>query len=201
MPLTTRYFISACFVFFVVELASAQKKDVLKKDFTPTGIRLGTDLIDIGKTLSGNTFRGWELNGDIDLSNYYLAVDIGSWAKNVTLNNGNYSNSGAYYRAGIDVNFLGKDPDKNMFFLGFRVGRAVFNESLTYDATSPVFNPVTYRVSNGRVTGGWAEVTTGLRVKVWRGLWMGYTARMKFAPSTKGNSPGFVPYDMPGYGI
>ncbi len=210
MPSIFRYTISICVAFFLCALVQAQEKKnaapvkkitAPKIDYSPTGIRVGTDVISLVKTSSGKTFRGWELNGDIDFSKYYVAVDIGSWAKDITLGNGNYHNAGNYFRAGVDVNFLGKDPDRNMFFIGFRVGRSLFNESLTYQATSPLFTPALNSVNNSRVSGGWGEFTTGLRVKVWKGLWMGYTARMKFAPSTHGNDPNFLPYDMPGYGI
>lgn len=173
-----------------------------KKDLTPTGIRVGTDLIDLGKTFSGKTFQGWEINGDVDFANYYLAVDIGSWAKNLVIPNGEYTNGGNYFRIGADINLLGKDPDKNMLFFGFRYGRSIFHESLSYlDTTNyQLFGIANRDVSNSNVTGGWAELTTGLRVKVWKGLWMGYTARLKIAPGTKGNSASLSPYDMPGYG-
>lgn len=172
-----------------------------KKDFTPTGIRVGTDLIDLGKTFTGKSFQGWEINGDIDLANYYLVADIGSWSKDLSLSNGTYTNGGAYYRLGVDINLLGKDPDKNMFFFGFRYGRSLFHESVNYTTLPNIFPASTYQVSNGSVSGGWGELTSGLRVKVWKGFWMGYTARMKFAPGTKGSNTAMAPYDMPGYGL
>ena len=34
-----------------------------------------------------------------------------------------YSNDGNYGRIGADVNFLTKDPDKNMFFFGYTLCR------------------------------------------------------------------------------
>jgi len=184
------------------EKTAPQKTPKPKKDFSPTGIRIGTDLIDLGKTFGGKTFQGWEVNGDVDFANYYLAADIGSWAKDLQVPNGQYTNGGNYFRVGADVNILGKDPDKNMLFFGFRYGRSMFHESLHYTDTtnSKFFGIADRRVSNSSVSGGWAEVTTGLRVKIWKGLWMGYTARLKFAPGTKGNSPSLSPYDMPGYG-
>jgi len=204
-----RYCISVYLALLLAQFAQAQEKTTTttkpkaipkpKIDYSPSALRVGTDIISLVKT--GQTFKGWELNGDIDFSRYYLAVDVGSWAKNLTLNNGNYTNGGTYFRLGIDVNFLTNDPDRNMFFLGFRVGHSLFHETLTYQATSPLFSPANYQLSNGSVSGGWGELTTGLRVKIWKGLWMGYTARMKFAPGTKGNSATLAPYDMPGYGI
>src|SRR5258706_1107137 len=140
---TIKYFISACLIFFVVNVHGQQKKVAKPKtDYSPTGIRVGTDLIDLGKTFGSNTFKGWEINGDVDFSNYYLTLDIGSWAKDVTLTNGDYTNSsGTYYRVGGDVNLLGKDPYKNMFFFCFRLGHAYFNESLSYLVTSPTLFP------------------------------------------------------------
>jgi len=200
---TIRFFISAFLIFFALLLHGQEKKapPKPKKDYRPTGLRLGTDLIDIGKTLATNTFTGWEINGDVDFANYYLTADVGTWGKDILITNGDYHNSGTYYRAGIDINFLGKDPDKNMFFIGFRAGHSAFNESVNYTIAPPhLFSPLNTTSTNPNASGNWGELTTGLRVKVWKGLWMGYTARMKFSPSVHGN-PNFVTYDMPGYGI
>ena len=196
-----RYSFSLCLIFFAATSFGQQKKvQKPKKNYTPTGFRVGTDLIDITKTLTSKTFSGWEVNGDVDFANYYLTADVGSWAKDIALENGEYTNSGNYYRVGIDVNFLGNDPDKNMYFLGFRVGQAAFNESINYVNTAPnLFSPFPTTATNV-ATGHWGEITTGLRVKIWKGLWMGYTARLKLAPTVHGN-PTFVTYDMPGYGV
>lgn len=202
---TIRFFISV-FLLFLAFLAYGQEKKEAKapkpkKDFRPSGFRVGTDLIDIGKTVATNTFTGWELNGDIDFANYYLAMDVGTWGKDILIDNGDYKNSGTYYRVGIDVNFLGKDPDRNMFFIGFRAGHSSFSESVNYTSTPKhFFSPLTTNSSNPNASGNWGELTTGLRVKIWKGLWLGYTARMKFAPTVHG-SPNFVTYDMPGYGV
>ncbi|MBI1769458.1 MAG: hypothetical protein HY015_06650 [Bacteroidetes bacterium] len=209
MHSTFRYFISIIFLLLICSFSFSQAKETPKKvakpkkDFAPTGIRVGTDLIDLGKTFAGKTFKGWEVNGDVDFANYYLAADIGSWSKKIVLSNGEYSNGGNYFRIGADINLLGKDPDKNMFFFGFRYGRSLFHESLNYlDTTSnKIYVAAPYQVKNANVSGGWAELTSGLRVKIWKGLWMGYTARIKFAPGTKGNDPSLATYDMPGYGI
>lgn len=185
---------------------SVKKAPKEKKDLRPTGFRVGTDLIAIGKTFytdNKNQFKGWELNGDVDFANYYLAADVGAWGRDIVLPNGTYHNNGNYFRAGIDVNFLGKDPDKNMFFIGFRVGHSNFNETLNYTpATTPkLFPNNSISLSQSNAKGGWGEITTGLRVKVWKGFWMGFTGRMKFSPAVKNTNPDMMAYDMPGYGI
>ena len=45
----------------------------------------------------------------------------------------------------------------------------------------------------------WIELTTGLRVRLWKVLWLGYTGRFKFALSTDGTEE-MIPHDVPGFG-
>jgi hypothetical protein len=173
--------------------------DTVKNKYLPSGIRIGTDVISIIKSQSGNKFEGWEINADIDFYRYYLVVDYGSWARSEELVNGSYQNDGNYFRIGTDVNFMLKDPDRNMFFLGFRYGQSKFDEVLNYTFTDPAFGNFQKSVTTSQIIGRWAELTAGLRVKIWKGFWMGYTARLKFAPGTS-STPGVIPYDIPGYG-
>jgi hypothetical protein len=196
----------------VAMTAFSQKKnekpdpaDTVKNKFLPTGLRAGTDAISIIKSEITKDWKGWEINGDLDFSRYYLAIDYGYWARNEVLSNGNYSNSGNYYRIGADVNFMLKDPEKNMFFMGFRYGTSNFKESLSYsysDSLPGVSGVVNHSVavSHNGLIAHWVEITTGLRVKIWGPFWMGYTARLKIAPSVKGAKQ-FNPFDIPGYGL
>lgn len=178
----------------------SQKTDGDTTDFWPTGIRIGTDLIALGKTYADNKFEGWEVNADLDFNRYYLTADYGHWARNVSLSNGDYTNDGTYFRIGADINFLLKDPDRNMFFLGMRYGHADFVEQVVYHVSDTIFGDADYRLENKGLKAKWAELTVGLRVKVWKGFWMGYTARMKFFPSVK-NETEITTYDIPGYGL
>jgi hypothetical protein len=184
----------------VKEQKPVKKAPKPPKDYRPTGIRFGTDLIALIKSNTQKNFSGWEINADVDLSNYYLVLDVGNWSRDLSLPNGEYKNGGSYYRIGVDINFLQKDPEKNMFFVGFRYGHSSFHESLSYQVVEPIYGTLNFTNNNPSVSGGWAEITTGLRVKVWKGFWMGYTARMKVASSTSGATPNMAPYDMPGYG-
>lgn len=179
----------------------AQRPDTLEaKHYIPTGIRVGTDLISLGKIPWSDQFDGWEAAADVDFDRYYLTAEVGRWEKNFVGDRQRYTNDGSYYRIGADVNFLLKDPDKNMFFMGLRYAHSKFNEQLTYSTTEPVFSNIDRTVTNNGMKAGWGEVTLGLRVKVWKELWMGYTARMKVAP-TVGTSGEFEVYDIPGFGL
>lgn len=183
---------------------SHHRADTVKRDFRPTGIRIGTDVISLIKSRYVPSFTGWEVNADVDFYRYYLAIDYGSWGRNYVQKNdsGSYNNSGNYYRIGVDVNFLTKDPEKNMFFIGFRYGHSVFSETYNAILYDPIWQPsstASQNFTNSNVKAHWLELTTGLRVRIWKVVWMGYTARFKFGLKTS-NTPTLLPSDVPGFG-
>jgi hypothetical protein len=168
--------------------------------YIPTGLRIGTDVLAIARTQYDKTFSGWEVNADVDLDRFYFVTDYGYWARNFMTAADRYDNDGRYFRFGADVNFLTKDPDKNMFFLGLRYAHATFSEHLSINRQDSLWNTVIDKsYSNNKINGNWFELTTGLRVKIWKVLWMGYTARFKFALHTNENGD-LLPHDVPGYG-
>ncbi len=188
-------------------LAFSQSKDSVRrdtitiKDYIPTGIRIGTDLISLIKSQYQKDFSGWEVNADIDFRRYYLALDYGSWSRTFNSDSANnYFNDGTYWRAGVDVNFLLKDLDRNMFFVGARYGRANFSEDLTiyaYNEFTKTYEYLNYAHSG--INARWFELTTGIRVKMWKAIWMGYTARFKFGLKHD-ETEHIIPSDVPGYG-
>ncbi|MBL0741557.1 DUF6048 family protein [Chryseolinea lacunae] len=178
----------------------AEKDTVtVKPSFVPTGVRIGTDVIALAKTSYDKTFNGWEMNADVDFNRYYFAVDVGSWGRKYAADSANYSNTGRYFRVGADVNFLKKDPDKNMFFLGLRYGNATFSENMSVIRHDQQWGNLSGSYENNNIRAHWLELTTGLRVKMWKMIWMGYTARFKFGLGTS-STPVMLPHDVPGYG-
>ena len=182
--------------------------DTVRSKYIPTGLRLGTDLISIIKSRVTKNFTGWEVNADVDFYRYYLAVDYGTWARRDSISpfqtsagKGYYENHGHYYRAGLDINFLLKDPDRNMFFIGFRYGHSNFDEKLSYAYKDSIYGNVSNAISSTGLRGHWFEITTGLRVKIFPGFWMGYNARLKFSPGASGGQGQLATYDIPGYGL
>lgn len=174
--------------------------DTIPYPYRPTGIRFGTDLISLIKSQTTTHWNGWEVNGDLDFYRYFLAVDYGSWSRNDNITNGTYKNNGTYYRIGTDINFLLKDPDRNMFFIGFRYGHSSYDESVAYSLVDSAYGAAPKDISVSGRSAHWLELTTGLRVKIVSGLWLGYTARMKFSPHAS-DVPGLKPFDIPGYGL
>jgi hypothetical protein len=177
-----------------------QMADTVRNKFSPTGLRLGTDIISIVKSHYVESFTGWEVNADIDFYRYYLSVDYGSWGRTYFPEGGKYSNDGTYYRVGIDVNFLKKDPERNMFFLGARYGHSVFSEDYTISIADPLWgNLADQRYTNTNAKAHWLELTTGIKVKMYKFIWMGYTARFKFGLKTS-ETDQMLTSDVPGFG-
>jgi hypothetical protein len=180
--------------------ADTVKRDTVKNRYLPTGLRIGTDVLALVKSNVQDNFSGWEVNADVDFHRYFLAFDYGSWARTYPGDSASYSNDGRYWRIGADVNFLTKDVDRNMFFLGLRYGHSTFSENMTITAEDPVWGVVTGKnYINTDVTSRWYELTTGIRVKIWKAIWMGYTARFKFGLKNNG-AQDMLPHDVPGYG-
>lgn len=194
--------VTLCFVSRADGQDDDKDKDTvkIKPSYMPTGVRVGTDLISFVRTPIDDTFNGWEFNADVDFYRYFLAIDYGHWERNFhSEGQADYSNTGNYWRIGADVNFLKKDPDRNMFFLGLRYARSTFTERMTVRSDDPVWGTLDQFVANQNVPAGWVELTTGLRVRIWRIFWLGYTARLKFALKM-GDTPVMLPSDVPGYG-
>jgi len=177
-----------------------ERKDSTRGGYMPTGIRLGVDIVSPIVTFSSKDFKGWEVNADTDFKNTYLAIEVGHWSRDIVLENGNYTNSGNYWRIGVDYNFLKKDPVKNMFFAGFRIGHSKYDEKLDYIITTPEFGSVPNSLENKNFKANWLELTTGLKVKIIKSFWMGYTGRIKLFPGFDKDQQ-LQTYDIPGYGL
>lgn len=184
-----------------VELKPRYKKpDSLKEKTYFRAIRFGTDVLALALS-SSDRYNGWEVNVDTDFGPFYLAGDYGFASRDETLETGGtYHTNGNYWRAGVDVNILKQDPDRNMLFFGLRYAHSSSSEVLNFTGNDPVFGPVIYQVTNPSVTGSWGELVTGLRAKIWKELWMGFACRLKVMLAVRGTGD-LAAYYIPGYGV
>lgn len=174
--------------------------DSVKGKFIPTGIRLGTELINIGRSASNSDLTEYTFTADIDFHRYFLNVEYGTLDRSFEDQVGSlYSVSGSYFRIGPDINFLKKDPDGNALFFGFRYGTTQIDDELTYTNTSSVFENEPRTISNSGLRANWGEMVTGLKVKIWKMVWLGYTARFRFGADTFERNE-LIPHIIPGYG-
>jgi hypothetical protein len=167
------------------------------------------------KNFYANTTR-FELTADMafNRNKNFLIADVG-YSSTVrerntedNLRNVRYSNTGTYWRIGFDYNVLHKTftDRKNAVLIGWRYARANFAQEAVYTALSIPwgFNgtpaaPLFSETISDRLSYRWMELTTGLRVAVWRELYLGYTFRIKFA-GRPSDTDRLLPNEVPGFG-
>ncbi len=137
--------------------------DSVKGKFIPTGIRIGTELINIGRSLANEDLTEYTFTADIDFHRYFLNIEFGNYDRSFEgLAGSLYSVSGNYFRVGPDINFLKKDPDGNALFFGLRYGWTRIKDELTFTSTSDVFDNSSQSLRNDGLSANWGEIVTGL---------------------------------------
>jgi hypothetical protein len=167
------------------------------------------------KNFYANTTR-FEMTSDVafNRNKHFLIADMGysSTARERNaednLRNISYRNTGTYWRIGFDYNLLHKTftDRKNALLLGLRYARANFSQEAHYTAISTPWgfngtpaSPLFSEILSDRLNYRWLEMITGLRVAVWRELYLGYTFRVKFAGQAIA-ADRLLPNEIPGFG-
>jgi hypothetical protein len=186
-------------------------KDSIQKapsKFKPTGLRVGLDLVSFGQGVQKNGIRAftqgdvrqWKFSADIDIYRYFLNFEYGKFERYWIAPASDYYNEGSFIKVGPDINFFHKDPKQNALFIGLRYARSKYQDYIIYDYQNQVYGDNTKRVSNGELKSNWFEITTGLKVRLTRYVWSGYTARFKFRVNDNYENNALAPHWIPGYG-
>ena len=177
--------------------SSANEQNV----WVPTGLRVGADIL--GPTLSAfNDSRSfWEFNADVDLKNFFFVTEFGFAKANEEGGTSSYSSEGSFFRVGPDVNFLGRDKELHVFLFGIRFSKAFYNETLSGTIEDQVWGTTNVDLEQSNGSSNWVEMSTGLKVRVWRGVFAGYTLRFKFSRFSNTDDQLFESFYVPGYGL
>lgn len=167
------------------------------KEFIPTAVRFGIDLNSFARNLwdDGKKLQGYQL--DVDFRQYLLNFEYGN--SDVVEQGAGflYENKGSYFRIGPEINFMHHPEKLNVLFAGFRYASSKFDDQFTYD-TEDAYGTTSITSSNDNATAKWAELVTGTKIKLWKGLFIGFTIRYKFLKSVK--SVDLEPSWIPGFG-
>lgn len=148
-------------------------------------VRIGLDLARVGFNFMFPSRVGFEFQADYALRKnaVYLAAEAGYGRGNIDYSFLKYTTQSTFARIGIEKSFLDKvgDEDFDIGFLGFRYGIAGGSYS---DAEFSVLSPFGGK-SEGEEPGRnfvvhWGEIVGGIKVEVWRGIFLGWTVRGKF---------------------
>ena len=195
-------------LFFFVLSASAQESlysiplDSLNKgrQYIPTGIRLGIEILGPALHVFGNPLVSYEFTIDTDIGNYNLMIELGHQQFSEKNSNVDYAMNGNFARIGPEVNFLRSDKRLNSFSFGLRYAWSSFSETVigSIDEDNWGVMPVSFEDSNKSY---WLEMTTGIKVRLIKGLFTGYILRFRFLRSGTLPDVRFAPYYVPGFGL
>ena len=168
--------------------------------FLPSQVKIGTDLSYIGASILSKEKTQREYNADIDFNRFIVTMDYGTGTWNINDPDFDYDNSGTYFRMGVDYNFTKPSADNNAIYIGARYAISGFTENFTYRVDDPFYGAYEHQLNGIDRNGSWIEFVTGMKVRIWKGLFLGWTGRLKFASSVSSGPATFNTYWMPGFG-
>lgn len=170
----------------------------------PSSIRVGGAVDPLGYLIFSDKRNYFEATADIDFNRFFLVYDYGYNHYKLNEPTYVYSNKGRYMRLGPDVNFMSGDKQLNVGFFGFRYAWSSFQDELSYNTKAVIESDIKWpntreEVSNIDGRSHWFEMVAGLKVRVYRHFFMGFTARYKFLIKVKVDGS-LKPYWVPGFG-
>lgn len=155
-------------------------------------------------TYFGNNLMG-EITADASFKDnrYFLVADVGYSTTALLKPNSSlgkrqngfqYEVQGAYFRVGLDYNVMRRYFNNEVLFVGVRYGQSFFNHELRYNLLpDSVWNinlpdsitPIGKMEQSG-LTANWVELTGGLKVNIWKNIFVGYTIRLMFLGNISG---------------
>lgn len=146
---------------------------------------------------------GYELAADYYLRKEFYGVLEGGWGGS-TMNYPDlaYSTTNQFARIGFNRNALSRysTRDWDIMFVGFRAGVARINRTeASYVVVDSVWG-TTSGIYPGKSFGAiWAEITAGMRVELYKGLFAGWNVRAKFLMNGR-SFRDLAPLYIAGYG-
>lgn len=183
-----------------------QKKDSVPPKIERYGIRVGVDVVKLGRSFFEKDYRGIELVGDYKLTKkHYISVELGNEQKTTDDEQLNFTTSGTYLKAGFDYNayknWIGME---NMIYVGLRYGVSSFSQTVNeYE----IYNPNNYFGENPVLPGDkyeglsaqWAEFVAGVKAEVFKNVYVGFSFRVNYLVTDK-RPDNFDNLHIPGYG-
>lgn len=170
-------------------VAVAAKAPVKKQFQSGRQLCLGFDIARIAFNQAYNNRKSYELRLDYYLKNELYVVAEGGWG-NAALEYDNlrYKTNNVFFRAGIDKAMFPrkKAQDWSGAFIGLRYGVGLISRSDAWYQTNDGWGNITSGTTPGAdVTAHWFELTAGMRVELWSGVFAGWNARGRFLLNSK----------------
>lgn len=143
--------------------------------------------------------------GELSIHNWIKpVVEIGLGQADMTPDNGNYtykSSVAPYFKIGLNYNFLYNSDPAYSVYAGLRYGISNFSFEATDVTLDQSYwgDDVTFNVPSQRTTVGYIEAAIGLKVMIFKNIYLGWDVRMHTI-AHKSNLIYGEPWYIPGYG-
>lgn len=164
----------------------------------PSAARIGLDVSRLVVQVVEPGVRFYEVNGDLQFGRYFLAADFGTGKQLWETDGLDYQTSGSYFRLGADVNFIPENKEGNLLYVGLRYAHSNYTEQLSTTLVDPLFGSLPIALDR-QASGRWLEGVAGMKARVWKQLFLGYTLRYKFGLKTQDTGT-YASYAVPGFG-
>lgn len=207
MKYMSKYLYSFVLVFsFFVSFTQEKKTDSIATKPESYGLRIGTDVSKLIKSITDKDYKGFEFSGDFKISKKrFLAAEIGFENKTTNDTQLNFTTKGGFLKLGFDYNGYENWLDmKNMIHIGMRYGVSTFNQQLNnykiYNTTSyfPNSNFNENPTDYSGLTAQWIEVVTGVKAEVLTNIYVGFNFRFNYLISNQ-KPDNFDNLFIPGY--
>lgn len=172
--------------------------------YIPSALRLGADPGTLGYMLLSGKRNFFEAEADMDIDRFFVVADYGISGYKLNEASYSYDNNGSYLRLGADINLMHENKHHNVAFLGLRYASSSFSDQLDFDTravlqTNTGWPSTLETVKNDHAKAHWAEMVVGMRIRIVKQLFMGFTGRYQFAMHIS-QAQNFKPYYVPGFG-
>lgn len=152
-------------------------------------LRIGTDISKIATNFMLSSRQSYEVVLDYYYrKELYFSLEGGWGTSEIRYPELWYTTRNIFVRGGVDKNMIPRlfPGDYDMLFIGFRYGVASIERGEAgYHTDDGFWGGTTGSIAGKQLTAHWMELTGGIRVELWKGLFAGYNVRAKFLINPK----------------
>ena len=192
-------------VYFLAETDTVKKTGPASPWPLFNGVTVGVNFFDAAMLIAGQSYASFDANVAVSLHNWFfptLECGLGYADKREEGSEMVYrTHPSPYIKLGIDYNFLYKSSPDYMAGLGVRCGWARPRYEITGASISASYwdQSAAFDIYNQSVNAWFGEALAMVRVKIYKGLSLGWSIRYRFKikiPDASNSSPWYIP----GYG-
>lgn len=192
-------------VYFLTDLDTVPKNNPRSPYELYNGVTVGFNFFDAIMLIAGQSYASFDFHAAVSLHNWFFpTVECGLGFANNKQDGTTMTyrtHPSPYLKLGIDYNFLYKSNPDYFAGLGVRLGWAHPSYEITGATASSNYWDQTseFNILKQSVNAWYGEALAGVKVKIWKGISLGWTIRYRFKVKIPDASHS-TPWYIPGYG-